>query len=121
MEHFLTILEEVLPIGPDKWEEVTGRHSEVFPGRDTDTLRHKYNTLHRRRCPTEDPNIPFDVAIAKRVKYKIGERVALGGGNEHYDLETNSFSGPGVLGPSSCCTHITSSSLTISGKSCRYY
>ena len=98
LEHFLSVLEDVLPIGPDEWDVVTGRHAELFPGRDTDALRRKYNTLHRKKCPTGDPNIPFDVRAAKRIKYKIGERAGLGGGEEEYDLETNSFSGAGVLG-----------------------
>ena len=77
---------------------MTGRHSEVFPGRDTDTLRQNYNTLHRRRCPKGDPHIPWEVESAKQIKFKIGERASLGGGNEEYDLETNLFSGPGLLG-----------------------
>ena len=98
LEHFLTILEEVLPIGPDEWDDMTGRHSEVLPERDNDALRRKYNTLHRRRCPTGDPNIPWEVASTKRIKLKIGERASLGVGNEEYELETNSFSGPGILG-----------------------
>ena len=98
LESFLSILEDVLPIGPDEWDSVAGRHALVFPGRDTDALRRKYNTLHRKKCPTGDPNIPFEVAAAKTIKYKIGERAGLGGGEEEYDLESNSFSGPGVLG-----------------------
>ena len=65
LEGFLSILEDVLPIGPDEWDEVAGRHAEDFPGRDTDALRREYNTLHRKKCPTGNPNIPFDIRAAK--------------------------------------------------------
>ena len=77
---------------------MTGRHSEVFPGRDMDALRRKYNTLHKRRCLIGNPRIPWEVESGKRIKFKIRERASLGDGNEEYDLETNSLSSPGVLG-----------------------
>ena len=91
-------MDSILPIGPDEWGSVLELHSEEYPGRDVDALRRKYNVLHRKKCPTGDPNIPWEVKLSKDIKYKIGGKTSLGGGEEEYDLETNSFSGPGVLG-----------------------
>ena len=99
LRHFLHLMEEILHIGPDEWELTVSRHSTPYPGRELEGLRRKYNTLHRKKCPNGDPNIPWEVDLAKRIKYNIGEKACLGGGDEEYDLEMNTFSGPGALGP----------------------
>ena len=52
LRNFLVLMEEIVPIGPDEWDLVCSRHSTPFPGRDVDTLCRKYNTLHRKKCPT---------------------------------------------------------------------
>ena len=98
LRYFLHLMEEILPIGPDEWELTVSRHAIPYSGRDVEGLRRKYNTLHRKKCPTGDPNIPWEVDLAKRIKFNIGEKACLGGGDEEYDLETNTFSGPGALG-----------------------
>ena len=82
----MDITEELLPIGPDEWDLTLSRHSVRFGGRDVDALRRKYNKLHRKRSPTGDPHIPWEVEQAKRIKYMIGERACLGGGEEDYDV-----------------------------------
>ena len=64
--HLLQIMETVVPIGPTEWDEVLDQHCEVFPGRDVDSLRRKYTTLHRKKIPTGDPNMPPEVRLAKR-------------------------------------------------------
>ena len=56
--HMLYIMEEILPIGQDEWDEVVSRHSIGFPGRDIDSIRRKYATLHRKSIPTGDPSMP---------------------------------------------------------------
>eukprot|EP00560_Eucampia_antarctica_P004687 CAMPEP_0197836690 /NCGR_PEP_ID=MMETSP1437-20131217/29737_1 /TAXON_ID=49252 ORGANISM="Eucampia antarctica, Strain CCMP1452" /NCGR_SAMPLE_ID=MMETSP1437 /ASSEMBLY_ACC=CAM_ASM_001096 /LENGTH=309 /DNA_ID=CAMNT_0043443069 /DNA_START=24 /DNA_END=953 /DNA_ORIENTATION=+ len=93
------IMEEVLPIDPDEWGLVLQRHSVNYPGRDVDSIRRKYHTMHRKKIPTGDPNMPDSVRAAKRIKYKIGDRAGLGGGAEGYDLEEDDYTGEGVLGP----------------------
>ena len=92
-------MEGILPIGTDEYDIVTSQQSQSFPGRDVDALRRKFNTLHQKRCPTGDPNMPWEVRQAKRVKYKIGDKASLGGGEETYNLEDNTFGGDGVIGP----------------------
>ena len=47
IQHFLTIMDDVLPIGPEEWDDVVARHAVNFPGRDVDSIRRKFSTLHR--------------------------------------------------------------------------
>ena len=65
---FLTIMLDILPIGPTEWEQVLDAHSVSFPGRDVNGLRRKYTTLHHKRISTGDPSMPDAVCLAKRCK-----------------------------------------------------
>ena len=58
LRSFLDLMEEILPISPDEWELTLSRHSTSYPGRELEGLRRKYNTLHRKKCPAGDANIP---------------------------------------------------------------
>ena len=89
--HFLGIMEEVLPIGPDEWQLVLDQHSAVFPGRTVNSMRRKHATLHRKQMPTGDPLMPPEVRAAKRVKYLIGSRADIGDGEDEYNLEEGNF------------------------------
>ena len=91
MMHFLQIMEEILPIGPDEWDEVLARHSTEYSNRSVESIKRKYQDLHRKEVPTGDPAIPQHVRLAKKVKYMIGNRANLGGGGEDYNLEENTF------------------------------
>jgi hypothetical protein len=91
--HLLCIMERVLPIGPDEWDEVLQEHSSSFPGRDVESLCCKYTNLHRKKVQTGDPNCPPVIKLAKRVKYMIGDRAELGDGEELYDMEKDRFDG----------------------------
>ena len=84
--NLLTVMEAVVPIGPIEWDEVLDQHSTLFPGRDVDSLRRKYTTLHRKKIPTGDPNMPPEVRLAKRVKYAISDKAELGDGGGEFDL-----------------------------------
>lgn len=66
-------------------------NSVAYPGHDVKSLRYKYYTLHCRKNPTEDHDIPDDIRLAKSVKYGIGERARLGREAEDYDLEVDKF------------------------------
>ena len=89
--HLLNILMDILPIGPDEWDEVLSRHSVEFTSQSVDSIRRKYQDFHRKYVPTGDAHCPDDVSLAKRVKYAIGDKTNLGGGEEDYVLEENSF------------------------------
>ena len=91
--YLLSVLEEVLPIGPDEWETVVTKHAIGYPGRDVDSIRRKFESLHRKQIPTGDPNMPEEVRLAKRVKYMIGDKANIGDGEEDYQLEQAEFVG----------------------------
>ena len=84
-----SIMERILPIGTEEWEQVQMEHSQNFPGRDIESIRQKYNSLHRKQVQTGNPNIPPEILAAKRVKQKIGDKADIGGGeDDNFDLET---------------------------------
>ena len=89
--NFLRIMLEVLPIGPDQWAEVASRYSVNFPGREADSIRRKYNELHKKNVPSGDPNIPEDIQLARRVKYEIGIKADVCGDEDSYTVESNTF------------------------------
>ena len=89
--NFLRIMEEVIPIGPDDWEQMTTLQSTTYPGRTSVSIRRKYHDLHRVKVPAGDPDCPDDVRMVKRVKYAIGNRAEVGSGEETYDLEAGVF------------------------------
>ena len=82
----LNIMSDILPIGPTEWEQVLDSHSVHFPGRDVNGLRRKYTTLHRKKIPTGDPNMPDAVRMAKRCKYRIADKAELCDGSSHYNM-----------------------------------
>ena len=65
VKSFLDVLEQQLPIGPDQWQEVADIHEQNgYKHRDAYSLRRKFNTLHKKTCPTGDPHMPEDVKQA---------------------------------------------------------
>ena len=76
-ETLLSCIHEVIPIGPQDWENVLTKHSEHFPDteRDVASIRHKYNKLQSARIPTGDPNCPPLVRQAKRIHRDIEEKM----------------------------------------------
>ena len=79
-------MHSVLPIGPTEWEQVLDLHSAQYPGRDVNSLRRKYTTLHRKKMPTGDPLCPEEVRMAKACKYRIAQKADLGDATGEYDM-----------------------------------
>ena len=69
--YFIEAMHSIFPIGPTEWKQVLELHSVQFQGRDTNTLRRKYTTLHRKMKPTGNPNMPDEVRMAKSCKSDI--------------------------------------------------
>ena len=84
--NLMEIMISILPIGPTEWEQVWEHHNVTFPGRDVNGLRRKYTTLHRKKIPTGDPNMPDEVHMAKQCKYRIAQKAELGDGTGAYDM-----------------------------------
>ena len=89
--NLFSIMEQIVPIGPDEWDMVVSQHSISYPGRDVDSLRRKYHSVARKSIPTGDPNMPPEVRMAKRCKHLIGAKCSLGGGVEEYNMTDNTF------------------------------
>ena len=63
----LNIITDVLPIGPDQWDDVCACFNEqAGTNRNVMGIRCKFTQLHRRRIKTGDPDCPDDVKQAKR-------------------------------------------------------
>ena len=84
--HLFGIMLEILPIGPNEWQKVVDLHSEKYPGRDKESIVRKFTTLHRRKIPTGDPNMPPEIRLAKRIKYGIGDKAEVADGTGEYDM-----------------------------------
>ena len=59
-------MEEILSIGTNEWEKVVEVHLVESPGRDFDSLRRKYTSIHRKTVPTRDPNMQEEVRLTKK-------------------------------------------------------
>ena len=89
--HLLEILQRVQPIGSEEWQQCVDEHNLVYPGRCKQSIMRKYATLYRKTIPTGDPNCPPAVKLAKKIKYLIGAKAAIGDGEEEFNLEDTSF------------------------------
>lgn len=70
---------------------MAAEYGEEYPYRDEDSLKRKYNQLHRVEIPTGDPDMSKEVRLVKKVKYLIGERAVLGDDDKECDLYSQSF------------------------------
>ena len=84
--HMLEVMHGILPIGPQEWDMVVEAHTAQYPGRDVESLRRKYTSLHRKKIPTGDPNIPPEVRLAKRVKHLIGDKAEVCDGTDEFNM-----------------------------------
>ena len=82
----LRLLEKHLPVGPDAWEQVAEIHANNWTERGVESIRRKYNLLHRKKAPTGSPNIPPAVFLARKVKNDIANKVNMGDSEEIFDL-----------------------------------
>ena len=70
------ILERVLPLGPDEWEQVAVQHAEVYPthNQSVANLKRKFRDMCSHTPPTGDPTCPQYIANAKRICLLIEQR-----------------------------------------------
>jgi len=90
MEALLDLLDSALPISSMEWEAVMAEHNKKFPTmkRTVDSLRRKFNTLHRVKMPTGDPLMKPEVKRAKHIRYKMTDRADLGECDELDDIDS---------------------------------
>lgn len=86
-DNLLDIIERMLPLCADEWNAVLAEHNKCFGDqrRTVDSLKRKFSTLHRKKMPTGDPQMPDDVRRAKHIRFRMTERAAIGFGDEEAD------------------------------------
>ena len=88
LDSLLDTLEAILPIEYEEWQQVVDAHDAHFPstGRDVNSIKRKFCTLHRKKPPPGDPYCPPQVRQAKRIEYKIVNRAECGYSEEDDDI-----------------------------------
>jgi hypothetical protein len=73
IDGLLDRIEDILPIGPQEWDDVSEAHTDRFPlkNRDTISLRRKFNEFVNSKKPTGDPNCPPHIKRAKDIQRMI--------------------------------------------------
>jgi hypothetical protein len=87
----LDCIEEIIPIGPQMWDRVSDLHQAEFSnqGRDTQSIRRKFNQMVNKRIPTGDPDCPEEVRRAKHLFREIEKK-----GDASADMEENEIGFP---------------------------
>jgi hypothetical protein len=77
--NFLEHVEKEQPLSLTEWGVVAAKHAVRFGARERDgeSLRRKFNLLANKRMPTGDPNIPWDVKEAKRIRWQMAGTAGL--------------------------------------------
>ncbi len=102
-EWLFTNMERILPVGSEQWNQVALLHANKYPQRDLLSIRRKYNGFARLTIPTGDPFCPPLVKWARRIKWKIANKVELGHCEEFFDLtkgHPTEYVEPSVVQPS---------------------
>ncbi len=73
VQGLLQVIEEILPVHGEKWEDVSQPHAENFPNshRTSESLKRKFQQLYRVKKLTGDPFCPPEVRMAKRIRHLI--------------------------------------------------
>eukprot|EP00536_Pseudo-nitzschia_multiseries_P008025 jgi/Psemu1/19367/gm1.19367_g len=94
LENMFAAIRAIVPCGGDDWEDVADLHAKKFPGRDSDLIRSKFNRLHRKKAPTGNPTMRWDIKEAKELFQMIGTKSRVIDGEDVYDVETDEFTPP---------------------------
>ena len=73
IQGLLQVIEEILPVHGEDWEEVSQAHAANFPNtlRNAESIKRKFQALYRVKKPTGDPFCPPEVRFAKRLRHLI--------------------------------------------------
>ena len=96
IKDLLQLIQDHLPISKSDWTEVVESLTAMgHVGRTVESVKRKFQELHRKKAPTGDPSCPPNVLWAKRIHRMIGDRADVGNGDEEYELESNLFGSSG--------------------------
>eukprot|EP00536_Pseudo-nitzschia_multiseries_P004067 jgi/Psemu1/9171/gm1.9171_g len=94
LENMFAAIRAILPCGREDWDNVADVHAEKFPGRDTESIRNKFNRLHRKKAPTGNPTMRWGIKEAKELFQMIGDKACIIDGEDIYEIETDDFTPP---------------------------
>ena len=69
-------------------------HSMNYNHRDINSIRRKWQKRHQMKIPNDDPEIPDEVRVAKRIHYTIGSKADLGTEKDTFVLATGQLTDP---------------------------
>ena len=77
-----------MPIGFESFKDVVLEHKLEFPGQGRPALMRKHTTtLHQKQTPTDDPDCPGEVKLAKQIEHMTGSKTAVGDAKEEFNLK----------------------------------
>jgi len=79
------IIERILPINGEEWEEVEAEHRARYPQRSLENLKRKFQETYRKACkakPTGDPRCPAHVLRPMEIKNMITMKCNLDDGED---------------------------------------
>jgi hypothetical protein len=81
IQGLLQVIEEILPVHGEDWEEVSQAHAANFPDmlRTAESIKRKFQALYRVKKPTGDPFCPPEVRFAKRLRHLITTKCEIDG------------------------------------------
>jgi hypothetical protein len=73
VQGLLQVIEEVLSVHGEEWDDVSQAHATNFPNsqRTAESLKRKFQQLYRVKKPTGDPFCPPEVRMVKRLRHLI--------------------------------------------------
>jgi hypothetical protein len=72
--HLLDIMERIIPVSGEEWDQVDVHHCTLYPVRKAKGLQCKFQGLYRKTNSTGDPDCPLSVKHAKLLRRTIIER-----------------------------------------------
>jgi len=89
----LRVIEAILPVHGEEWEEVAQIHAENFPTmqRTSDSINRKFQALYRSKKPTGDPFCPPEVRKAKQLRHDIVTKSEISSAEGNDDDRDGSF------------------------------
>ncbi len=72
--NLLGIIERIIPVSREEWDQVEVQHCTLYPVRKAKGLRRKFQEFYRKKKSTGDPDCPLSVKRAKLLRRAIIER-----------------------------------------------
>jgi hypothetical protein len=87
------LLQKILPISGDEWDQVEQRHNNAFPGtkRTKEKLKRKFKDMYLKRPPTGDTTVTPVIELAISIYNKICMKAEISDGEEEATAKLGLF------------------------------